>query len=719
MSSVMQRWAKRVRGVLRLHSRSEPLRAPDETAYGPAGSTPLVYLQFFLDLPLDAGISQGYGFNAIEFSEPPIKDWSEFDLQAFLGMPALPQPGVRPCTSLRFFRVVNEARPPFANIEKALGNEFPEGLPTSQQLPVVHESHSVVVATRIVPRRSIDFGNEWLHEQFTTVLAKLNEQLLALGAAADDHSIGPITERQLPPMVLGLQGDMRNVRAGRIRKLASFFLLIGHAGGVREADHDASVINYALAIADRGGQGPFFPTMELMFAARRSFDAGLLAQTVLETGTAIELLVNSVVLGIEVEKGSSQERIENLLENTGFQNLIRDHLAPRLGVIVDKQRSGNDPVSTWLRVAYKLRNQVAHRGHKPTLHETLETLRLADELMHFVAETAQERSGFGIEFPGLDELEHAPQLDDRSLAIEDASSTRLAAREAFHRGVDARHGGDLDTAHAAFAEADAKGSPGGSFNVAWLALMDGDDVTATAALRRATDRGHPVAPAYLGVQHLRDGDEGSAEAALLLAPAGHPVAGPLAAYFLAIIASNRNDLERAVQFYKDASVFDNFEHAGEAAFRRGTILEELGDADAAEAYERGAELGNAKVASNLANLHRHRGAVEAATRAYTRALELSDATTEGLIAFNFANMLDEHGRVEEAKPIYQRAGAAGEPWSHVRLAGLAAEAGLLHAAADHLRTSRRSGIPAVEQAAATLALDFGLKLGEADTQSPP
>jgi hypothetical protein len=94
----------------------------------------------------------------------------------------------------------------------------------------------VVHAIRLVPRASTEFGNEWLHEQFTSVLSTLNTKLLALGAAADDHTIGPITERQLPPIVLGFQGDMRNVQGGRIRKLAAFQLLLHHGRGARDKD---------------------------------------------------------------------------------------------------------------------------------------------------------------------------------------------------------------------------------------------------------------------------------------------------------------------------------------------------------------------------------------------------------------------------------------------------------------------------------------------------
>ena len=48
---------------------------------------------------------------------------------------------------------------------------------------------------------------------------------------------------------------------------------------------------------------------------------GLYRQAVMDTGTAIELLmVERVLFGIELRR-AHQERIDNLLEKTGFQNL--------------------------------------------------------------------------------------------------------------------------------------------------------------------------------------------------------------------------------------------------------------------------------------------------------------------------------------------------------------------------------------------------------------
>lgn len=101
--------------LFRRKRKQAPGPAPEheeaDSGFGTVGRSPLVFLSFYLDLPLDAGISEGHGFNEIEFSKPALEDWAGFDLQAFLGMPPLPEPAVHPCTSLRFDRVTNEVPP--------------------------------------------------------------------------------------------------------------------------------------------------------------------------------------------------------------------------------------------------------------------------------------------------------------------------------------------------------------------------------------------------------------------------------------------------------------------------------------------------------------------------------------------------------------------------------------------------------------------------------
>jgi tetratricopeptide (TPR) repeat protein len=588
----------------------DPSRRPaaetqaDESAFGLVGQTPLIFLAFYLDIPLDAGISQGRGFTSVEFGEPALEDWAGFDLQRFLGLPLLPEQAVWPCTELSFYRATTSVPNPFANIFKAQGLQLPTSFSELQDLPPLPESRSVVLARRIAPCTSAEFGGEWLREQFAIVLKTLNAKLLALGTAAEDHTVGPITEAQLPSLVIGFHGDMRNIREGEIRDLKPFRLALHQhrAGG---KDYDDAIIKRAITIADGASEDPFSPALEFLYGARRTFDSGNHSHAVIDAGTAIELLVHRVVFGVELMKGAAREQIENLLE-TGFHNLVRDHLAKHLGVAVQKPYSGSDPLSTWLRVVYKLRNRVAHEGYKPTAQETFDAIDLTRELIGFVAVTAEHNAQLGITFLSYDELETSPVSTDDSATEQDAPSAVLLAREAFRRGVAALEAGDPTTAKEAFAEADENGSPSGAYNYAALCFAEGDETIGIAALRRASELRHPVAPAYLGIKLLNNGNEAEAEKFLLQASTHHPKASALASFTLGVIDNGRGDLHEAAEHYKQAAVFDGFMLAGEAAFRRGSILEKLGDPSAVGAYERGAELGNTKAEVALANLARER-----------------------------------------------------------------------------------------------------------------
>ena len=672
---------------------------------------PLILLSFFIELPFDTGLSNDQAFNAIDVSHP-LEDWSDFDLQAFLGMPPLPEAAVRPCTVFRFRRVTNVVEGPFANVERAFGRDLPFEMPSPEDLPPLDQSRSVVQAIRIAPHDTADFGERWVREQFAIVLSALNSHLIALGAAADDHRIAPIHELQLSPIVLGFQGDLRDLEDGELRDQRAFTLLL-HPGRYGESDdHDATVINRALAILGQGIPGPFYPAMELLFAARRSLEEGRLTHAVLEAGTAIELLVSGVVVGIGMDKHWPDEKLENILsDKTPFRSRFVDHFAKAFGISVDSDASGSDPINTWLRVAYPLRNKVAHRGYRPTNEETVEAVSLAAMLIDFTGKTAEENPRFGIKLPSFEELIPAPMLDERSLARESQPSQSRLAREAFVEGLGALRHDDTEAAKRAFAEADRHGGASGAYNLAILQLFDGEEDAAVESLRRAAQRQHSGAAAYLGGMLFARGETDEAESWLRQGtPPGHPTAGPLAAYYLARILDDRDELEEAADLYRQAAAADDSPLAADAAFRRGTILDQRGDAAAVDAYRRASQLDSAKGAVNLANYLAADGRIEEAKAALRHAIEVDDAELRGRAAFNLGLLLELQGRDAEAESTYQQALECGEPQSRLALARLSGERGDQAAARAHLRAAWATDDAEVSAAAAEMAREFGIAL---------
>lgn len=583
--------------------------------------TALIHLQFYLELPFDAGLSQG-SFNAIELAHPPIEDWAGFDLQAFLGMPELPKPLVRPCVVLRFRRVMKPATSPFGNVQAAFPEELASVLPGDHDVEAPTTAVTIVKAERIVPSPTGDFDERWLRQQFGVVLGKLNNQLLALGAAAGDHRIHPVHETDLPPMILGWQQDLRDL--DDVDRPPGLFFLFLHRGRERvSTDHDATVINHAMAISEHLGHGPFSPAMEFLYAARRSLETGRAAHAVLEAGTAVELLVDGLVRGVGMAAKWTDSKRENVLLKTPFRSRYEDHFARALRVSVNDSQPAADPVNGWLQGGYDLRNRVAHLGYQPSDAEAGEALLQAHVLMDFVGDRAEEDPALGITFPAIETLMPHPELDERSLAADGPPSEERLVREAFAAGLGAFDKGESDTATEHFIEASRHGSSRGAFNVGLVRWRSDDMDGAREWIQLAADRGHAGARAYLAMLMLAEDCRGEAEELLRgVVPGTHSRGWPLAAFFLATILESRDEREEAAALYRDAAVVADFALGPYAAFRRGVLLHDLDDPAAIDSWTLAVELGSARAAVALADFFRSEHDPDRAIAMLRRAIKL-------------------------------------------------------------------------------------------------
>jgi hypothetical protein len=71
--------------------------------------------------------------------------------------------------------------------------------------------------------------------------------------------------------------------------------------------------------------------------------------------------------------------ITNVLDGA-FAARVRDHFAKLLGYSGDP-RTATDPLGSWWREGYQLRNQVVHLGHRPTPEEAHAALLATDTLL--------------------------------------------------------------------------------------------------------------------------------------------------------------------------------------------------------------------------------------------------------------------------------------------------------------------------------------------------
>jgi tetratricopeptide (TPR) repeat protein len=203
-------------------------------------------------------------------------------------------------------------------------------------------------------------------------------------------------------------------------------------------------------------------------------------------------------------------------------------------------------------------------------------------------------------FPDISQMLPGPGVDERSLAAGPPSETRLA-QAAFDIGVRSAQEGESANAAAHFEEAYRHGSSKAAFNRGIVAWESHDRETAITWFRRAADLDHGSACPYLGAILFAQGELEEAEELLRRgADSGHQRGRPVATFFLAILLGDRGELVEAANLYRDAAVVSDFSLGAEAAFRRGAVLQQLGDTAAIDAYRLGVSLGSPHAAAALA-----------------------------------------------------------------------------------------------------------------------
>lgn len=114
----------------------------------------------------------------------------------------------------------------------------------------------------------------------------------------------------------------------------------------------------------RVGEVPFFDWIELYQAAEHHLGSGRNAQAVIFATTATEVLVNSLFRVLWAVLGEDEKRLPGVLD-CGFMNQLTVHLPRFLGEELDL-RNVDSPPGRWHRDCYDLRNDIVHKGQKPS-----------------------------------------------------------------------------------------------------------------------------------------------------------------------------------------------------------------------------------------------------------------------------------------------------------------------------------------------------------------
>jgi tetratricopeptide (TPR) repeat protein len=167
-----------------------------------------------------------------------------------------------------------------------------------------------------------------------------------------------------------------------------------------------------------------------------------------------------------------------------------------------------------------------------------------------------------------DLLTPAPTGVDSALAAYRQADADGDPRGSTNLGVLLEEQGDLDGALAAYRRADERGDVNGSFNLGCLLAESGDVSGAVAALRRADQRGDAAAASNLGVLLERRGDLDGALAAYRRADERGDASG---AFNLGLLLAGRGDLAGAEAAYRRAIDGDD----PEVQVRAQSALQEL------------------------------------------------------------------------------------------------------------------------------------------------
>jgi hypothetical protein len=227
------------------------------------------------------------------------------------------------------------------------------------------ERVTVVEAVRI-DEKPENLTQEWRFKQLRIALDRLNTFLLAAASVHGDPELAPLAPQDLPPYVFGMGWDLpKNLLDPP--KIDFWTYLIHERFPSRPRSPltraEADLAMWMTVEHDH----PLVRPSHLFLSAEQALHRGRLTQSIVDVGTAIEMLVAAAVRLVGLERGYSEEKLQGVLE-APFSSLLKDHFAPLLGYS-STPATADDPLGEWWREGYLVRNAVVHEGRRATEDE--------------------------------------------------------------------------------------------------------------------------------------------------------------------------------------------------------------------------------------------------------------------------------------------------------------------------------------------------------------
>lgn len=352
--------------------------------------------RFLFELPYDARIQPRFVHHAKDGGAGPREeDWQDFDLKNWLGLDSEPAAGSM-CSTTLMFSAAERSKDPLYFVSEAWPSFFAfsrrshprwkrwtysrparwlRGLFLRQDLK---ERKTVVQAIRIAPAPK-EPSADWRFDQLGLALEQLNRFLLACATVHGDPELTEIAIQDLPPVVFGMGWEIPNDGSTQVEPQFWTYLVHERSPDRRRAPLTREEADYATWISATS-DNLLIPSSHLFLSAEGALHRGRRTHAVVDSGTAVEMLVSAAIRLVGPARGYDQSKTDRALR-APFKSRLADHFAPLLGYSSDLQGS-DDSLGAWWHGGYRIRNQVVHEGHRPSESEALEALVSALDLQH-------------------------------------------------------------------------------------------------------------------------------------------------------------------------------------------------------------------------------------------------------------------------------------------------------------------------------------------------
>jgi hypothetical protein len=369
--------------------------------------------RFLFQLPYDARLDPNFVNHGKDDLSPRESDWSAFDLQRWLGLDSPPVDGTMRSTTLKFSAAERRSDPMYF-----VGRAFPRFFELSRR--TIHprrrwlysrpirwlrtqvqpggpmERRTVVEAIRI-DERPTEMTEGWRAEQLHLALDRLNQFLLAAATVHGDPELAPIAPQDLPPLVFGMGWNVP--RDPEDFEGIDFWTYLLHD---RIPDRPRNPLTRAEADLAMWmsveHDHPLVPSSHLFLSAEQATHRGRLTHAIVDSGTAVEMLIAAAVRMLAPEHGYSSNKLSGVMK-APFASLVKEHFAPFMSYGTNP-KTDQDALGVWWREGYQIRHAVVHEGRKATIEEAEEALGSALQLQRDFTERLRAQ-GLGSKLPGV------------------------------------------------------------------------------------------------------------------------------------------------------------------------------------------------------------------------------------------------------------------------------------------------------------------------------